>query len=120
MLRACWNALLILIIAVPVLVIEEDWHGHPMIDQSGYLWLAPAIIVSVVFVLGGYFANRSALASGVIAALALDGAAVLRRFVIVREHLPPIVLVLWVSGTTVSIALSCIGGYLRRFTTKSR
>ena len=34
-----------LVVAVPTLVVAEDWHGRPMIDQGGFAWLVPAVLV---------------------------------------------------------------------------
>ena len=44
---------LILVIAVPTMVVEEDWHGRPMIEQGNLLWLVPAAFVVLAFFLGG-------------------------------------------------------------------
>ena len=48
----------ILVIGSPTLVLEEDWHGRPMLDQPGHLWLIPTLVVAAAFALGGVFAGR--------------------------------------------------------------
>jgi hypothetical protein len=40
--RSSWadiavSAVLVLVISVPTMIVEEDWHGHPMIEQPGHL-----------------------------------------------------------------------------------
>ena len=42
-----------LALAAPTLVLEENWHGKPMIDQPGHLWIVPTIVVAAAFALGG-------------------------------------------------------------------
>ncbi len=44
---------LILVIAVPTMVVEEEWGGRPMIEQGNLLWLVPAALVVLAFFLGG-------------------------------------------------------------------
>ena len=69
---------LILVVAVPVMVVEEDWHGHPMIDESTHLWILPAALVTLAFFCGGGFAgfrrpSTAALSALAVASIALDG-----------------------------------------------
>ena len=47
------SALLVLAVAVPTMIIEEDWHGRPMIDQSTHLWIIAACLVAGAFFIGG-------------------------------------------------------------------
>ena len=53
------SALLILIVSVPTMAIEENWHGHPMIDEPTHLWIIAACLVATAFVIGGGFAGAS-------------------------------------------------------------
>jgi hypothetical protein len=41
------------LIAGPTFVIEERWHGSPLIDQHGYWWMLPAGIMALGFFAGG-------------------------------------------------------------------
>ena len=40
-------------VATPTLVIEENWHGRPMIDQPGHAWVLPTLVVAAAFAVGG-------------------------------------------------------------------
>jgi len=113
---------LVLIVSIPVMVIEEDWHGRPMIDEGTYLWLLPAFVVASAFLFGGALAGfRSPstavahavpVASFALAILLLG--ALLRRFWVVHEGVPIAVVYLWCLGIIGSLMLSLIGSLLGR------
>ena len=111
---------LILLVSVPTMVVEETWHGHPMIDQPSFLWVVPACLVAVSFLLGGavigHFrpssALRPAIGVGAIAVLVLVIAALCRRLWVVHEGVPGAVLRLWCIGAVAGFILSATGSFL--------
>jgi hypothetical protein len=106
-------------IAAPTLVLEENWHGRPMIDQPGHLWVLPTIVVAAAFALGGAVGARRAgvlwkallqgLVIGTSAAGLLLVADVVRRAVDSRA-LSEGVLRLWVEAALLSIVIASLGG----------
>lgn len=122
--RSAWVTMatglaLTLIVAVPTLVVEEDWRGRPMIDQPGHLWVVPTVLVGAAFALGGGIASRGArelwralsrgLVTGTASAGVLLGADVLRR-AMRHEALSAGVARLWIEAAVLSIAISSLGG----------
>ncbi|MGH9043951.1 MAG: hypothetical protein ACRDVP_03785 [Acidimicrobiales bacterium] len=111
----------ILVIAAPTLAVEEDWHGRPMIDQSGHLWVVPTIIVAAAFCIGGAIGSRKArglgvsllhgVVVGIISAGLLVGADVARR-AIVHESFSPGVNRLWLQAAALSIVVAALGAGL--------
>lgn len=110
-------ALLVLIVSIPVMVLEEDWHGRPMIDEGTHLWILPAFVVACAFLFGGGLAGfrcRSAavahaLPAAIFAVAILLFGAVWRRFWVVHEGTPIAVVYLWCLGVTAALMLSLIG-----------
>jgi len=119
-----WSVLLVLVVAVPTMAVEEDWHGRPMIDQSSHLWLVAAVLVAAAFVAGGAVAGfrrphaptAHATAAASVSVLALLAAALIRRFWLVHGHLPHTVVALWGLGAAAALGLSAVGAQVgRRF-----
>jgi hypothetical protein len=117
---------LVLLVSVPVMMVEENWHGRPMIEEGYYLWILPAFLVASAFLFGGALAgfrcpssavaHASAVASISLAILLLG--AVFRRIWIVHEGTQNAVLFLWFLGVIGSLTLSVIGSLFgRRLTT---
>jgi hypothetical protein len=113
---------LVLIVSIPVMVVEEDWHGRPMIDEGTHLWILPALLVASAFLFGGALAGfrspSTAVAHAVPAAsfalaILLLGA-VVRRFWVVHEGVPNAVVLLWCLGIIGALTLSLIGSLLGR------
>ena len=113
---------LVLIVSIPVMVVEEDWHGRPMIDEGTHLWILPAFLVASAFLFGGALAGyrgpSAAVAHAVPAAsfalVALLLGAVMRRFWVVHEGVPIAVVYLWCLGIIGALMLSLIGSFLGR------
>jgi hypothetical protein len=114
-----------LVVTAPTLVIEENWHGRPMIDQPGHLWVVPTLVVAGGFALGGAVCARRttelwrallhALGLGTVVAGALLIADIVRR-AMHHQSLSAGVLRLWVEATLLSMVLASLGGaagYLR-------
>ncbi len=114
-----------LVVAVPTLAIEEDWHGRPMIDQPGHLWVIPTIVVAAAFALGGALGTRGivelwrALWEGLVIGASAAGllllADVVRR-ALRDQAVSEAVLRLWVEGALLSVVMASLGGavsYLR-------
>ena len=113
---------LVLIVSIPVMVFEEDWHGRPMIDERTHLWILPAFLVASAFLfsgaLAGFRSPSTAVAHAVPAAsfalaILLLGAMV-RRFWVVHEGVPIAVVELWCLGIIGALMLSLIGSLLGR------
>ena len=113
---------LVLIVSIPVMVVEEDWHGRPMIDEGTHLWILPAFLVASAFLFGGALAGfrspSTAVAHAVLAAtfafaILLIGA-LLRRFWVVHEGVPITVVYLWCLGIIGALMLTLIGSLLGR------
>jgi hypothetical protein len=113
---------LVLLVSVPVMMVEEGWHGRPMIDEGTYLWILPAFLVASAFFLGGALAGfrrpsswvAHALAVACISLVTLLLGAVIRRIWIAHEGTQNAVLFLWFLGVAGAITLSVIGSCLGR------
>ena len=114
---------LMLAIAVPVLVVEENWHGHPMIDDPNQLWLVPAFIVGCAFLCGGALSGyrrpearvRYAVGTAAIVLSALMLADLFRRVFVVHQGQPQrAVFGLWGLGVVAGLAFSMLGALLGR------
>jgi len=113
---------LVLIVSIPVMVIEEDWHGRPMIDEGTYLWILPAFLVASAFLFGGALAGFRSPSTAVghavlvttFALVILLLGAMLRRFWVVHEGVPIAVLYLWCLGIIGALMLTLIGSLLGR------
>jgi O-antigen/teichoic acid export membrane protein len=116
------SAFLVLAVAVPTLAVEEDWHGHPMIDEPTHLWVLAACLVAAAFVIGGVVAgHRRPSAAAIVATTAacvavavLLACDVLRRLVLVHDGLPIPVVRLWCLGVVTALVLSAAGSMLGR------
>src|SRR5271157_76234 len=113
---------LVLIVSIPAMIVEEDWHGRPMIDQGTHLWILPAFLVASAFLLGGALAGfrcpsaglAHAVAAGNFALAVLLLGAVYRRFWFVHEGVPHAVVGLWCLGVVGTFMLSVIGSLFGR------
>jgi hypothetical protein len=122
---------LILVIAVPTMVVEEDWHGRPMIEQGNLLWLVPAAFVVLAFFLGGrLMGKRTELSTsapaagamgGIIAATTLLFGGYVRRHWILHEVYWADVIRLWIGASIAAIAIAAVGAWHgRRSVTRSK
>lgn len=117
-----------LVLAVPPLVIEEDWHGRPMIEQPGHLWVVPALIAAIGLILGGAVSARRSIdlgravlvgaLIGAVASVVLILADVVRRAAR-HQTVPAPVLRLWVEATLVSVLLAALGAAASYLATSS-
>ncbi len=117
------TAFVALIISVPTMVVEEDWHGHPMIDQSTHLWIVAVLLVAGAFLAGGLVTGlhrpvtgfRHATAGAALALAVLLVAALGRRLLVAHENVPVAVLELWCAGVIACLGLSAAGARLGRW-----
>jgi len=122
--RARWSAMLqglilTLGVATPTLVLEENWHGRPMIDQPGHLWVLPTLVVAAAFAVGGALGARrsvllwKALLQGLIPGTTAAGtllvADVVRRAMDHRA-VSQGVFRLWIEAALLSIVIASLGG----------
>jgi hypothetical protein len=125
--RANWGRIvlptcLILFVSIPVMVVEEDWHGHPMIDQGTHLWILPTVLVALAFLLGGALAGFRrppaavpyAFVSASLALVALLLCAVFRRLWVAHEGVPMPVVDLWCLGVIGALTLGLVGSLVGR------
>lgn len=113
---------LILAVAVPTLVVEEDWHGRPMIDQPTHLWVIAAALVVIAFLFGGVmtgYRRRTspalyALISGCLSVTILLGSAIFRRLFLIHDGAPKAVLLLWCVGGIAAILTTVLGSLIGR------
>jgi hypothetical protein len=104
------------------MVVEEDWHGRPMIEQGTHLWILPAFLVASAFLLGGALAGFRCPSTGVAHAVAAAGfalailllGAVFRRHWVAHEGVQSAVVHLWCLGVMGAFMLSLIGSLLGR------
>ncbi len=113
---------LVLVVSIPALVVEEDWHGRPMIEQGTHLWILPAFLVASAFLLGGALAGFRCPSTAVVHAVAAASfalailllGAVLRRLWVAHEATQSAVVHLWCIGVLGAFTLSLIGSLLGR------
>lgn len=114
------GAALALTVAVPTMLVEESWHGRPMIDQDGNLWVLALLVVVTAFVAGGAVAARrrpsrclhQGAVAGVLAVGALLAAAAGRRLVVTGTGIQPPILAIWSLAAVFSVTLSLIGAFV--------
>lgn len=107
-----------LLVAVPTLVVAEDWHGRPLIDQPGLGWVIPTVITALAFVAGGAVAGRRqprlraavgcGFAMGLLTVLLLLAADVTRR-ALQNPTLPMGVVRYWIEAAVGSTMLALVG-----------
>jgi drug/metabolite transporter (DMT)-like permease len=120
------SAFLVLAVSVPTMIIEEDWHGRPMIDQPTHLWILAACLVAASFFAGGAIVafrrpsapTRYAAATGILAVAVLLIGGLYRRLWMVHEHIPKDVQHLWFLGVVAAIAMSLAGSLVGRMLTR--
>jgi hypothetical protein len=116
------SVIVVLVVSIPTMAIEEDWHGRPMIDQQTHLWVIAACLVAVSFFVGGVIAAirrpsapaRSATTVAVVAVAVLLIGALYRRVWLVHEPVPTAVLKLWCLGAVTAVVLSLAGALFAR------
>jgi peptidoglycan/LPS O-acetylase OafA/YrhL len=116
------SALLILVISVPTMAVEEDWHGRPMIDEPTHLWIIATCLVAAAFLVGGAVAGHRrpsaapehATAAASLAIAVLLAAAILRRLWLAHKGVPIGVAGLWCLGVVAGLFLSAAGSLLGR------
>jgi hypothetical protein len=110
-----------LAVSVPTLLIEETWHGRPMIDERSALWVVPACIVAAAFLTGGAIAGYrrrstaaaiTATSTATLAVAVLLAADLVRRFWLVHEKLPRGVERLWYLGVAAALMMSAAGSQI--------
>jgi hypothetical protein len=110
---------LILVLSVPLMVVEETWNSHPLIEAHGAGWVAFAIVVPAAFVAGGFVAGRTrrrklaaigaGILDGLVAVAVLILSDIFRRLFIVGSGMPISVVGLWAVAGAGAIALAGIG-----------
>jgi hypothetical protein len=111
--------LLSIAVVGPTFLFEELWRGKPMIDQSGNLWLLPAIMMAIGFFAGGRVAgrNRSTLAGSFLQGIMVAALTVGVVFIVdmvrrltLSQGLSPGVLALWLGCAAGALLAGGLGG----------
>jgi hypothetical protein len=108
------------------MIIEEDWHGRPMIDQSTHLRIMAGCIVAALFFCGGAIVafrrpsapTRYAAATGAVAVVVLLIGGLSRRLWLVHENVSVAVQHLWLLGVVAAVTMSIAGSFLGRQLTR--
>jgi hypothetical protein len=110
-----------LIPSVPLMVIEEVWNGHPLIDAHGGGWIPFAVVVPVIFCAGGFVAGRpqngkgsaagAGLVTGLLAVGVLISADLVRRLAVAGDGLPFRIFRLWIVAGGGAIILAGLGAW---------
>jgi hypothetical protein len=113
-----------LLIVGPTFLSEETWHGAPLIDRGGALWLVPAVIMAIGFFAGGMIAGyrrqrlAGALLMGVFVGALTIGLAFagdLARRYMLGEGLQHRVLEYWVAAVVAAVVVAGLGGLSGRY-----
>ena len=102
---------------------EEMWRGKPMIDQSGDLWVVPAVIAGLAYFTGGCIAGRhrrrpiGAIVQGV--ALTVPTSVVLiiadiGRRIVLSKGLSLPVAALWLAAIVATIVIASLSALFGR------
>jgi len=119
-----WETLILglfvsLAVVGPTFLSEETWHGSPLIDRGGVLWLVPAVVMAIGFWVGGVIAGyqrtsvQSALVRGFLVAaltIALAFAGDMARRLTLGQGLQPRVLEYWVGAVAAALLAGGLGG----------
>jgi hypothetical protein len=108
-----------LVIVGPTFLLEETWHGAPLIDRGGVLWVAPAVVMAFGFFVGGAIAGyqrarvQGALSSALLVSfltivLAFLGDLARRRAL--GEGLQHAVAEYWVGAVFAAVFVGALGG----------
>jgi hypothetical protein len=102
---------------------EETWHGSPLIDRGGLLWLWPSLVMGLGFFLGGTTAGfrrqrvKTALLQGLAAStatIAVIFVADLHRRHSFGETLTTLVGMYWLAALCVAALVSGLGAIFGR------
>ena len=108
-----------LAIVGPTFLVEQTWHGAPLIDRGGLLWLIPGLVMAIGFYVGGMIAGhrrnglKGALVHGLLVAgltIALAFVGDLARRYALGEGLPVRVLESWIAAVAASLLVGGLGG----------
>jgi hypothetical protein len=122
--RSLSDALLFtLVISGPVMLWESLWRGQPMIDQPGDLWIAPTVIVTAAFFVGGAIAGRhrrratGAIAQGIALAIPVSLVLIIAdigRRLFLNKSLPLPVAELWLYALVGTVVVASLGALFGR------
>jgi MFS family permease len=119
-----FGLLVSLVIVGPTFLSEETWHGAPLIDRGGALWLLPAVVMAIGFFAGGMIAGyhrqrlAGALLKGVLVGALTIGLAFagdLARRYWLGEGLQSRVLEYWAAAAVAALVVGGLGGVSGRY-----
>jgi hypothetical protein len=118
--RSLGDGLLVtLVIVGPAFLFGELWHGKPIIDQRGYLWVLPASVMTLGYYIGGSIAGHHSqkaergFLQGLVVALLTTGLIFLVdmiRRLVQGQAITISVIGLWAAAAAIAILVAGIGG----------
>lgn len=124
-----WESLIIglfvsLVIVGPTFLSEETWHGAPLIDRGGALWVIPAAVMAVGFFVGGAIAgyHKARAQNALLGGLAVSFLTIVLAFLgdLVRRHalgegLQRVVAEYWLGAVFAAVFVGSLGGLSGRW-----
>jgi hypothetical protein len=113
-----------LAIVGPTFLSEETWHGAPLIDRGGLLWLVPSVIMALGLFVGGTIAGyrrqglNVALLQGLLIGALTIGLAFagdLGRRHLLGQGLQFAVVEYWIGAVAAGIVVGALGGATGRY-----
>jgi hypothetical protein len=108
-----------LVVVGPTFLFEELWRGKPMIDQGGFGWVVPAVIMMIGFFVGGRVTGRNrgtrsgAFLQGLLVSgltLGLIFVADMIRRIVLTEGLSWGVMLIWFGSALGALLIAGLGG----------
>jgi hypothetical protein len=109
----------------PTFLSEETWHGAPLIDRDGLLWIVPSAIMAIGLFTGGIIAGyrrqrlNVALLQGLLIGALTIGLAfagdLARRHHLGQQHLQFAVVEYWIGAVAVGVLVAGLGAVTGRF-----
>lgn len=112
-----------LAIVGPTFLSEETWHGAPLIDRGGVLWLIPSAVMAFGFFIGGTIAGyrRQGYQRALLQGLFVAGLTIVLAFIgdlgrrhLLGEGLQARVLEYWIAAMVVSLVVGGLGAVAGR------
>jgi hypothetical protein len=124
-----WESMLVglfvsLVTVGPTFLLEETWHGAPLIDRGGALWVVPAAVMAIGFFVGGAIAGYEGarVQNALLRGLAVSFVTIVLAFLgdLVRRHalgqeLQPAVAAYWVGAVAAALLVGALGGVSGRY-----
>jgi hypothetical protein len=113
-----------LAIVGPTFLSEETWHGAPLIDRGGLLWIVPSVIMAIGLFIGGTIAGyrrqglNVALLQGLLIGAVTIGLAFagdMGRRHLLGQGLQFAVVEYWIGAVAAGVVVGGLGGVTGRY-----